>query len=221
MKSGEIGTTSERVDDVPVIVYWLLQMRVHLIIDGILPEPHGNRKGISFGQLAVLFLTYILTQYDHRMCPVEQWVQERHRTLEQATGWIIGLKDATDDRLEDLLGVLGADGTFERDPVGARIEEALGGGVIRAYALPTEVGRIDTTNFSVYHQQVGEDAPYTVFQFGHSKNHRSDLRQYVEALGTLDPCGVPLVTATLPGNTADDGVYVPLWRRGRGQGAKR
>lgn len=49
--------------------------------------------------------------------------------------------------------------------------------------------------------------------FGHSKEHRSDLRQFIEALGTLDPAGIPLVTVTLPGNTADDGVYLPLWQR--------
>lgn len=32
-------------------------------------------------------------------------------------------------------------------------------------------------------------------------------------LGTLDPAGVPLVSATLPGNGADDPIYVPTWER--------
>jgi hypothetical protein len=44
-------------------------------------------------------------------------------------------------------------------------------------------------------------------------NHRPDLRQFVEVLGTLDPAGVPLVTSTLPGNHADDPVYWPTWQR--------
>lgn len=208
----ERPTTSERVDDLPLIVYWLLQMQVDQIIDAVLPMPHGNRHGLSYGQLAVVFLTYILTQYDHRMCPVEAWVRDHHQTLEQATGWWIGDKEATDDRLEDLLSAIGAEEQVEMSLPSERIEEQVGGHVIQAYALPTQLARIDTTSFSVYHS-AGEEADASLVQFGHSKDHRPDLRQFIGALGTLDPAGVPLVTSTLSGNHADDGVYLPLWRR--------
>ncbi|MFQ6016525.1 MAG: transposase [Anaerolineae bacterium] len=209
----ERHTTSERVDDLPLIVYWLLKMQVAEIIDAVLPKPHGNRQGLSYGQLAVLFLTYILTQYDHRMCSVEEWVRAHPQTLEEATGWAIGDKDATDDRLEDLLSALGAVGDLETCPPAARIEEQLGRHVIRAYALPTQLARIDTTSFSVYHSAGEGETESSLVQFGHSKEHRPDLRQFIEALGTLDPAGIPLVSATLSGNTADDGVYLPLWKR--------
>jgi transposase len=30
------------------------------------------------------------------------------------------------------------------------------------------------------------------------KNHRPDLLQFKQGLGTLDPAGIPLVTETLP-----------------------
>jgi hypothetical protein len=33
-------------------------------------QPHGNRKGLSYGQLSVLLLTYIMTQADHRLIAV-------------------------------------------------------------------------------------------------------------------------------------------------------
>jgi len=213
----EQHTTSERVDDVPLLGYWLSKMQVAPIIDGVLPKPHGNRQGLSFGQLAEVFLSYILTECDHRLCPVEAWVRDHLRTLEQATGFVLGDKDATDDRLEDLLSALGGAGGVDTPSPAQCIEEQLGGHILRAYALPTEVARIDTTSFSIYHTaQEGEGAS-TLVQFGHSKDHRPDLRQFVEALGTLDPAGVPLVTATLSGNSADDGVYLPLWRRMRAQ----
>ena len=42
-------TTSERVDDLPLLVYWLLQMQVEQIIDAVLPKPHGTRQGLSYG----------------------------------------------------------------------------------------------------------------------------------------------------------------------------
>jgi hypothetical protein len=66
-------TKSERVDDLPVVIQWLSQMRIEQLIDQELPEPHGNRQGLSYGQLAVLLLSYIVTQADHRLCAVEHW----------------------------------------------------------------------------------------------------------------------------------------------------
>ncbi len=94
-------TESERVDDLPLIIHWLKQMQIEQLIDQELPPPHGNRQGLSYGQLSVLLLTYIITQADHRLCAVEPWVNQHHRALEIATGWNLGTKDATDDRLAD------------------------------------------------------------------------------------------------------------------------
>mgnify|MGYP001587238267 CR=1 FL=1 len=200
---------AERVDDIPLILWWLQQMRIDAIIDQFLPEPHGNRRGLSYGQLTVVFLTYILTQCDHRMCSVEDWAHHRLRTLRQATGWEIGEKDCTDDRLEDLLSALGNEEGRPWEP----IEQELGQHLIRAYRLPTDVARCDTSSFSVYHQIGEQKELQSLLRLGHSKDHRPDLRQYLLMLSTLDPAGIPLVTATLPGNTADDTVYVPAWRR--------
>ena len=90
-------------------IEWLSQMRIQYLLDQELPKPHGNRQGLSYGQLAVLFLTYILTQADHRLCAVESWVRQHHRTLEMATGWEIGDKDCSDDRLADLVRLLGSE----------------------------------------------------------------------------------------------------------------
>ena len=50
-------------------------------------------------------------------------------------------------------------------------------------------------------------------RFGHSKDHRPDLRQFKVRLGTLDPVGLPLATATLSGEQADDPQYLPAWER--------
>ena len=82
-----LHTISERVDDIPVLIHLLQQMEVATLIDEALPEPHGNRKGLSYGQLTVLLLCYIMSQADHRLCAVEAWAQAHHQSLEQATGW--------------------------------------------------------------------------------------------------------------------------------------
>lgn len=182
------GTTSERVDDLPLIIEWLSQMRIQYLLDQELPKPHGNRRGLSYGQLAVLLLSYILTQADHRLCAVESWVRQHHLTLEMATGWEIRDKDCSDDRLADLVSVLGGQ---EHDALVA-IETVLGQHLIRAYDFPTDVARCDTTSLSVYHQpqtdnqQQSAQTSARLLHFGHSKDHRPDLLQYRQMLGTLE-----------------------------------
>lgn len=195
--------TSERIDDVPLLLYWLLQMYIDTSIDAVLDPPHGNRRGLSYGQLAVVFLAYVLTECNHFLSPVREWVRARQVCLSQALGVPIGETDFTDDRLEDLLDVLGADG------VRAQLEERLGQHVIRAYELPTDTARIDTTTVSVYHHPQGE----SLLAFGHSKDHRPDLWQFKAVLGTLDPAGVPLYSAMVGGQCADDPLYLPAWRQ--------
>lgn len=208
MSTSQPNTTSERSDDIPVIIHWLLQLKLAEVIDEALASPHGNRQGLSYGQLSVVLLSYIMTQADHRLCAVEEWVKQQHQTLSQVTGWSIGLKDSTDDRLASLLEVIGGE-VESRE----QIEEQLGQRMIRAYQLPTKVARCDTSSFSVYHQIEEENEAKSLLRFGHSKDHRPDLRQYRQLLGTIDPGGVPLVSETLAGNGADDRVYLPTWHR--------
>jgi hypothetical protein len=146
------NTTSERVDDLTVIIHWLSKMQIQLSIDRELPTPHGNRLGLSNGQLAVLFLTYILTQADHRLCAVESWVRQHHQILEITTGWKISDKDCSDDRLADMVSMLGS----SEDDTAINIETVLGQHFVRAYDLPTDIARCDTTSLSVHHQVLKE-----------------------------------------------------------------
>ncbi|MFL9458133.1 IS1634 family transposase [Tolypothrix bouteillei VB521301_2] len=199
--------TSERIDDIPVIVEWLKQMEIAKCIDQKLSEPHGNHKGLSYGQLGVLLLTYIITQSDHRLSAVEPWVQTHRRILEFTTGWSIGEKDTTDDRLARVVEELGKQSQARQE-----IELNLGRHLIRAYELPTVVARADTTSFSVNHTP--EDSlEENLLRYGYSKDFRPDLLQYRQLLATLDPMGMPLVSATLEGNGADDPLYFPTWQK--------
>ncbi len=197
----------ERVDNLPIILHWLLKMQIQDIIDRIW-YAHTNWQGLSYGQLAVLFITYIIYQRSHRLSSMEQWVKEHHTVLEQITGWSIGEKEATDDRLGNMLETLGSN--EERI---AEFQRQLGGHLIQAYELPSEVGRYDTTSFNVHHAPAEADQPErTLLRFGYSKDKRPDLLQFKQGLGTLDPAGVPIVSHTLSGETADDGQYLPAWQ---------
>ncbi len=104
-------------------------MKVALIIDKHLASPHGNRKGLSYGELAVLLLTYIVSEGDHRICCLEKWVKEHQKSLAAVTGWEISEKEATDDRCGDLLRKLGLTETIPQ------MELSLSQHLVKAYQL--------------------------------------------------------------------------------------
>jgi transposase len=198
--------SSERIDNLPVLIYWLKRMQVDVIIDHVLGPPHGNWDGLSYGEVALVFVAYVVMCCTHFLSPLQGWASKHLVSLSQALGKPVREEDFTDDRLAIILSHIGE----EVKQPGAQIEEELGQHLVRAYALPTDTARIDTTTVSVHHQ-AGDDKG--LMQYGHSKDHRPDLRQFKQVLGTLDPVGMPLATATVSGEQADDPQYVPIWRR--------
>ena len=196
----------ERVDSLPLILYWLTKMRIQEAIDSIW-HPHPYWQGLSYGQLAVLFVAYVLYMHTHRLSGMEAWVVSHRTTLEKLTGWAIRLKEATDDRVGHMMEVIGRE-----EEAAVRFQRQVGQNLIQAYELPTEVARYDTTNFSVYHAAPEEEQGKGLLGFGHSKDHRADLVQFKQGLGTLDPAGVPLFTNTVGGQAADDPLYLPAWQ---------
>ncbi len=196
----------ERVDNLPLIITWLLKMNIHTIIDAIW-RPHGRWQGLSYGQLALLFITYVIHKRTHRLMSMEKWLNDHQKVIEQITGWQIGEKEATDDRIGILLSELGQD-----EDKGVKMQQRLGQHIIQAYELPTEVGRYDTSSFNVYHEPPMEgEAARALLRWGHSKDNQPNLLQFKQGLGTLDPAGVPIIAHTISGEVADDGLYLPAW----------
>lgn len=143
---------------------------------------------------------------NHRWSGMEAWVTPHQDRLAQLTGWAVTPKEATDDRWGWLIEAFGAD--LERL---LQYQMEPGASIVQAYALPTAVGRFDLTAFNVDHA-VDHSTQEGVLAFGHSKDRRPDLLPFKQSLGTLDPCGVPLLTMTLKGNSADDPHYFPAWQ---------
>jgi transposase len=197
------GTTKfERVDRLPVVLATLLKMDIQVIIDAHY-TPHGNHQGLSVGWLAVIFLTYILAEANHEMCPVQEWVGKHHYTLERLTGQTIRPTDLTDDRLADVLRYISEDGLWWR------IEQDLGRHIIRVYRLVTSGPvRLDATTGGVNH----DEHKHTLFKRGRNKQGDFEV-QFKLMLGALDPLGLPLAGDVVAGNGADDPLYVPCYRR--------
>jgi len=192
----------ERVDSIPVVLTILMQMGVQAIMD-TLYTPHGNHQGLSVGWLAVIFLAYILTEANHKMCPVQEWVDKHRHTLEQLTGQTIRPTDFTDDRLADVLRYLSNDELWQR------IEQDLSQRTIRVYRLETTGPvRLDATTGGVNH----DEKKHTLFKTGRSKAGSFEV-QFKIMLGVLDPLGLPLAADVVAGSAADDPLYVPIYQR--------
>src|SRR5260370_15742128 len=190
-----LNRETERIDDIPLLISHMQSMKIAEVLDKHIPT-HGHRKGLSVGELSLVWLAYILSQADHRMNRVQEWAMRRLDTLRGCGMKALQAQDLTDDRLADLLRLLSADVHWQA------CEQELMGQLLRVYDLPRQGVRIGITTDSRY-AEVTEEG---LLQLGHSKDHRPDLPQLKLVLATLDPLRMPLATELISVEHADDPV---------------
>jgi transposase len=194
--------THERIDDIPLLLAQLDRMQVAQLLEECFPT-HGNRQGLGLGQVVSVWLTFILSEANHRMSHVEPWVERRQQTLSRCLGTEVRALDFSDDRLAAARDYLGEDAAWQE------FERHLNQRTLRVYNLSPERVRVDATTVKSYGRVTKEG----LWQFGHSKEHRPDLPQLKVNLSVLDPLGLPLTTTVVQGNCADDPLYVPEIQR--------
>lgn len=189
----------EAVADLPVL--WAKLQRLDLVatLDRHFPAPAHWKGPLTPGEVLALWLLFLISQGDHCLNHVAPWVAQHQGVLAALVGKPVLPSAAHDDRLADLLSRLGASASF------ATVERDLNQQTLRVYQLPTDLVRIDATTANSYAAVLSEQG---LLQFGHSKDD-PDRPQFKIAAAVLDPLGMPLATAVVPGNTADDPLYVP------------
>lgn len=198
----DITITNEQINSLPLLLGIIDQMGIRQAIDTHI-TPHGAWQGLSVGTLVSLWLAHMLSERDHRLVTLRDWVADRAATIEQLLEVTLRETDCTDDRLANVLSMLGT------PDCQAALDRTLLQEWITVYRLPTATIRLDSTSVSVYHSADTQDS---LLQFGHSKDHRPDLRQFKAMLATLDPLGLPIAVQPIAGHRADDGLYIPAYR---------
>lgn len=191
---------TERVDDIPLILAEFEKSNLSNLLCQYFPN-HGNWQGADGGQVAIIFLTYVLSCSDHRISHVETWAEQRLTTLKCClNNPNLSSKDLTDDKLGALLD------KFSDEDRWNSFEHAHNQRLINVYDLNLEgeAIRLDAMITQSHRAASGD------FQFGHSKQHRSDLPQLKTMVATLDPFAMPLYSLTVSGNTSDDVLYLPV-----------
>jgi transposase len=197
--------THERVDDVPLLLSFVMKLQLPEMIDRHLP-PHPLHQGLSNGWLITVWIAYILSQADHRKSHVQEWVEGLRHTIETLIGQPIRPVEFSDDRLTLVLKRLSDLAVWQE------LESGLWRAQCEVYALPpVRRIRLDATTTYGYHT-VEDDG---LMQLGHSKDHRPDLPQIKLMAAAAEPSGLFLAGDIHPGNAADDPLYLPLYRRVR------
>jgi transposase len=189
---------AECMSDVVLLLGQMKQMSLPDLLDHRISK-YQREQRVSLGWVICIWLASIMSKGDHRKVSVQDWVRGMRETLKQATGLEIQETDFTDDRLTIALQHL------SRDELWNQIEQDLGQHLIRVYDLPQETVRVDATTISGY-REGGEGS---LWQFGHSKDN-PNLRQIKMMMSVLDPLGFPTALQLVPGQHADDGLYIPI-----------
>lgn len=100
--SKPVTLTTERVDDIPLLLAQLQRMGVQELLDEHFPT-HGNWQGLSLGEVAVVWLGHILSQADHRLNHVQAWAERHLESIGVSIDKDIRGLDLSDDRLESVL----------------------------------------------------------------------------------------------------------------------
>jgi transposase len=189
----------EAVADLPVL--WATLQRLDLVatLDRHFPAAAHWKGPLSPGEVLALWLLFVVSQGDHCLNHVEPWVAQHQGVLSALLGKAVRPVHAHDDRLADWLTRLGQGTAF------SALERDLNQQTLRVYQLPTDLVRIDTTTANAYAEVLSAQG---LLQFGHSKDD-PDRPQVKIAAAVLDPLGLPLTTAVVPGNSTDDPLYIP------------
>ena len=203
MEKIEVGEVQvERLDDIPIIFGHLQKMHIQEIIDDVI-EPHGNWIGLSPGWVITIWLVHILSEHNHNMDRVQEWVTKRLQVMRALTGQALTELDFTDDRLGLCLRKL------SQVDIWQPIEAQLGRHLVRVYRLGAEpTVRLDATTGTVNHNPDS----HPLFQVGKAKNGQYET-QYKLMLASLDPLGLTLAVDVVSGNRADDPLYLPCYQR--------
>jgi transposase len=189
----------EVVADLPVLWATFQRLDLPAALDRHFPAPPHWKGPLTPGEVLAVWLLFVVSHGDHCLNHVQPWVAQHQGVLAALLGKPVVPTDAHDDRLADWLTRLSRGDAF------AALERDLSRHTVRVYQLPTDLVRLDATTANSYAEVLSEQG---LLQFGHSKDD-PDRPQFKIAAAVLDPLGLPLATAVVPGNTADDPLYVP------------
>ncbi|MFW6017048.1 MAG: IS1634 family transposase [bacterium] len=194
---------TERVGSMPIIVDFLNKINLIKTIDTLLPPLRSNNTRLSHGKTCFVMILFLLCR-PHIYYRVEEWVTNNLylKTLFPN----IKPEHFNDDRIGDTFNALhqvGIRNLFSHQSLN----------IIKEFELSTEQVHCDFTNFTVHGQYNRETQMDTItINYGYSKAGKKNKKQFAQEVAVTSDGGVPILSQSLDGNTADVTRYIPVWR---------
>ena len=164
-------------------------------------EPHGNERYPAAD--TVLLLVFNIASGRQPLYELERWTND-------LDGRLLGHKSSLPDGLfnDDRYG-RALDKLFEIDRASLVTDCALC--VVRAAGCELDQLHNDSTTVKTTGRMPGRGRTGLSFEYGHSKDHRPDLKQIVFNLTVSADGAVPVHCKTYTGNRTDDTTHIETW----------
>ena len=202
---------SRRLGALPLVNHFLDRARVPALLARYLPADDARYRLAPATAIGLVVLNLLAGR--EPLYGLGEWAARYEpATLGLAHGDLVhgDLVQINDDRVGRALERL-----FDADRASLLTELILG--VITEFGIDTSELHNDSTSVSVsgvYRSATGTPRggkPTPVVTFGHSKDHRPDLKQLVWILTVAVDGAVPIAYRLADGNTTDDPTHVPTW----------
>jgi len=204
--TGPFQLASQRLGALPLVNHFLDRIGLDALLERWLPTP--DRRFRLDPAVAIRLVVVNLLVGRAPLYGLGEWAAPFAPAL-------LGLADAgaawlNDDRVGRALEKL-----FDADR--ASLLTDLFVGVVAEFGIDASQLHNDSTSLSVHGAYRGATGtprggrPTPVVTFGHSKDHRPDLKQLVWILTVAADGAVPIAYRLADGNTTDDPTHIPTW----------
>jgi transposase len=205
-ESGPFDLASQRLGALPLVNHFLHRAGLPALLERHLPA--GDARVRLAPAVAVRLLVTNLLLGRQPLYALGEWAAPF------APG-LLGLAEHEVDTINDDRVGRALEALFDADRASLLTELILA--VVAEFGVDTAELHNDSTSISVhgvYRDATGTERggkPTPVITFGHSKDHRPDLKQLVWILTVAADGAVPIAYRLADGNTNDDPTHVPTW----------
>jgi len=204
--SNEFGLASRTLGGLPIVNQVLDRLWLPALLAGALPDDDARLKMAPPVAIRLVVTNLVLGR--EPLYGLGEWAGRYDPALLGLSSDDLGVLN--DDRVGRALEAL-----FDADRASLLTMVVLR--AISKFSIDTSQLHNDSTSISVhgvYADAVGAERggkPTAAITFGHSKDHRPDLKQLVWILTVSADGAVPLAYRLADGNTSDDPTHVPTW----------
>jgi transposase len=202
----EFGLVSRALGGLPIVNVVLDRLGLPALLSAALPHDDARVKLAPAVAIRLVVTNLVLGR--EPLYGLGEWAARYDPALLGLTADEVGVLN--DDRVGRALEAL-----FDADR--ASLLTAVVLRAISEFSIDTSQLHNDSTSVSVhgaYRNAIGTargGKPTPAITFGHSKDHRPDLKQLVWILTVSSDGAVPLAYRLADGNTSDDPTHVPTW----------